>query len=86
MIKSPKISVIVPVYNAENYIEKCLLSIKHQTLKNIEIIVILIYSQRYAKYPSNTCITRLMGILYFHLLSTQKVSTQCKHLITDRQN
>lgn len=32
----------------------------------------LIYSQRYAKYPSNTCITRLMGILYFHLLSTQK--------------
>ncbi|ANZ66461.1 hypothetical protein [Secundilactobacillus paracollinoides] len=24
---------------------------------------ILIYSQRYAKYPSNTCITRLMGIL-----------------------
>lgn len=40
MIKSPKISVIVPVYNAENYIEKCLLSIKHQTLKNIEIIVI----------------------------------------------
>ncbi|WP_261805646.1 hypothetical protein [Lapidilactobacillus luobeiensis] len=35
-------------------------------------ILSLIYSQRYAKYPSNTCITRLMGILYFHLLSTQK--------------
>ncbi|WP_034993620.1 hypothetical protein [Liquorilactobacillus vini] len=32
----------------------------------------LIYSQRYAKYPSNTCITRLMGILHFHLLSAQK--------------
>ncbi|WP_223875919.1 hypothetical protein, partial [Paucilactobacillus kaifaensis] len=28
-------------------------------------IISLIYSQRYAKYPSKTCITRLMGILYF---------------------
>ena len=41
-------------------------------LDNSEMIIFLIYSQRYAKYPSNTCFTRLMGILYFHLLSTQK--------------
>lgn len=34
------VSVIVPVYNAEQYLEKCLASICHQTLKDIEIIAI----------------------------------------------
>lgn len=35
-----KISVIVPVYNVENYLEKCLASLVNQTLQEIEIIVI----------------------------------------------
>lgn len=35
-----KVSVIVPVYNVENYLEKCLESLAHQTLKDIEIIVV----------------------------------------------
>lgn len=34
------ISVIVPVYNVENYIEDCINSISNQTYKNIEIIAI----------------------------------------------
>ena len=34
------ISVIVPVYNLENYIERCLASIQSQTYSNIEIIVV----------------------------------------------
>lgn len=34
------ISIIVPVYNTENYLEKCLLSLVNQTYKNIEIIII----------------------------------------------
>lgn len=34
------VSVIVPVYNAENYLNKCLTSICHQSLKDIEIITI----------------------------------------------
>ncbi len=36
----PKVSVIVPVYNVENYIEKCLESLVNQTLQEIEIIVV----------------------------------------------
>lgn len=36
----PKISVIVPVYNTEKYIEKCLKSILNQTMNDIEIIVV----------------------------------------------
>lgn len=35
-----KISVIVPVYNVEKYIDKCLNSLVNQTLKDIEIIVV----------------------------------------------
>ncbi len=36
----PKISVIVPVYNVEQYLEKCLDSLINQTLKDIEIILV----------------------------------------------
>lgn len=35
-----KISVIVPVYNMENYLDLCLSSLVHQTFKDYEIIVI----------------------------------------------
>lgn len=36
----PIVSVIVPVYNVENYLEKCLESISNQLYKKIEILVI----------------------------------------------
>jgi len=35
-----KVSVIVPVYNVEKYIDKCLNSLVNQSLKDIEIIVV----------------------------------------------
>lgn len=38
--KEPLVSVIVPVYNVESYIDDCLNSIKQQTYKNLEIIVV----------------------------------------------
>ncbi len=36
----PKVSVIVPVYNVEKYLEKCINSLIKQTLQDIEIIFI----------------------------------------------
>lgn len=36
----PKVSIIVPVYNVEKYIEKCLESLVNQTLEDIEIIIV----------------------------------------------
>src|SRR5699024_6327425 len=36
----PLITVIVPVYNGEAYIEKCFDSILNQTYENLEIIII----------------------------------------------
>ncbi len=35
-----KVSIIVPVYNVEKYLEKCLDSLVNQTLKDIEIIIV----------------------------------------------
>ena len=37
---SKKVSVIIPIYNVEQYIEKCLKSIINQTHKNLEILCI----------------------------------------------
>ena len=36
-----KISIVIPVYNVEPYIEKCLSSVVNQTYKNIEIIIVI---------------------------------------------
>ena len=36
----PKVSIIVPVYNVEEYLKQCIDSILNQTLKDIEIILI----------------------------------------------
>ena len=37
---APKVSIIVPVYNTEKYLEQCIESIVAQTLQDIEIIIV----------------------------------------------
>ncbi|HFU4459764.1 TPA: glycosyltransferase family 2 protein [Streptococcus suis] len=39
-MENPLISVIVPIYNVENYLRQCLDSITNQTYKNLEILLI----------------------------------------------
>ena len=57
----PKVSVIVPVYNVEEYLDKCLDSLVNQTLEDIELIVVndgsadnseAIISKYKEKYPN----------------------------------
>ncbi|MBP3551261.1 MAG: glycosyltransferase [Alistipes sp.] len=40
MATQPLISVIVPIYNAEGYLERCMKSLLSQTLSDIEIILV----------------------------------------------
>ena len=37
---SPKVSVVVPIYNVEKYLKQCVESLLNQTLKEIEIILV----------------------------------------------
>jgi len=62
-----KVSVIVPVYNVEKYLDECLSSLARQTLNEIEIIVVndgtkdnsqLIIDQYVDKYP-----TKFVGLI-----------------------
>lgn len=39
-MNKPMISVIVPVYNAEKYLQKCIDSILAQTYSNFELLLI----------------------------------------------
>ena len=36
----PKISIIIPVYKVENYLERCVQSVLKQTYPNLEIILV----------------------------------------------
>ena len=39
-MKEELISIIVPIYNVELYLERCILSILNQSYKNIEVILV----------------------------------------------
>ena len=39
-LKKPVVSLIMPVYNVEKYLEKALRSVKNQTFKDFELIIV----------------------------------------------
>lgn len=59
----PKVSVIVPVYNTEKYVERAIVSLMEQTLDDVEFIIIddgskdnsiIIIKQVIERYPNRT--------------------------------
>lgn len=40
MMKYPKLSIIIPVYNTEKYLDRCLESVVNQSYKELEIIIV----------------------------------------------
>ena len=40
MQNNPKISVIIPIFNAEKYLDRCLKSIQNQTYTNFEVVLV----------------------------------------------
>lgn len=68
-MKNPHVTVIVPVYNVSEYIEKCARSIFEQTLNNLEIIFVddcssdnsvKIIQETLKKYPVRIPLTRII--------------------------
>lgn len=39
-MEKPLVTVVIPVYNAENYLDECVLSVLNQTYKNLQIILV----------------------------------------------
>ncbi|CAM4467537.1 glycosyltransferase [Paenibacillus typhae] len=39
-MKYPQISIVVPIYNVEQYLERCMQSLVNQTYRNVEIILV----------------------------------------------
>ena len=42
--KSPLVSVIIPMYNSAKFIPQTLESLLYQTMKNFEVVIIIIYA------------------------------------------
>lgn len=40
MLSESKVSIIVPIYNGENYIDNCVSSLKKQTYSNLEFVIV----------------------------------------------
>ena len=40
LIHEPLISVLVPMYNVEKYVARCIKTIQNQTYKNLEIVLL----------------------------------------------
>ena len=39
-MESPAVSIIIPVYNVKPYLEKCLSSIRFQTCRDFEVLLV----------------------------------------------
>ena len=59
------ISVIVPVYNVEEYLEECLDSIQCQTYKNIEVILVNDGSQIHLKIFVRNIVKKIIALSCF---------------------
>ena len=55
-MKQPVISIIIPVYNVEGYIEKCACSLFEQTYENMEFIFI-------DDHSTDSSLEKLMGVI-----------------------
>ena len=68
----PAISVIIPMYNAENYIEECLESLLTQTFQNFEVILVDDCSTDNSVVVAKNFIEKFVG--NFILVTTEKNS------------
>lgn len=73
-----KISIIVPIYNAENYIERCITSLLDQSYKNIEVILIDDGSQDNSSFLCTQFVKKDSRVKYYYQIN-QGVSAARNH-------
>lgn len=61
-----KVSVIIPVYNVEEYLEECMESVIHQTLKEIEILCVNDGSTDHSLQILESMRKKMTGSALFH--------------------
>ena len=62
----PKISIIIPVYNAEKYIERCIISIIHQSFNDWKLILVDDGSKDHSAAIIGKYLQKDTRILYIH--------------------
>ena len=75
------ISVIVPVYNVEQYLEECIVSLVNQTYKNIEIIILSTYAfdssiSIFDKSNSSELNSSELKLIFIELISNELISNE----------
>lgn len=73
-MEEPLISIIIPVYNVEAYVERCLNSVINQTYKNLEIILVNDGSTDGSRAVCDTYAKQDARIQVIHLEKNQGVS------------
>ena len=93
--ENPKISIIMPIYNGEKYLEKSLLSIYNQGFKEIEVIIINDYSndktqeiinKLKSKYPSISLFTYNVNKGMLNSTITGIINSKGKYILFLHQN
>ena len=67
MMQQPKVSMIIPLYNVEKFVKRCVQCIKEQTYQNIEVIFVNDGSTDNTAVVCKNCISKLDN---FQLIST----------------
>ena len=56
-MSKPLVSVVVPTFNSERFLEECLRSIREQTYSNVEVIAVDNYSTDKTREIANVLLT-----------------------------
>lgn len=69
MKENYKVSVIIPIYNTEKYLDKCIESVKKQTLTDIQIILINDGSTDGSAEKCNTWVEKYKDIIFINKIN-----------------